>query len=212
VVVDDHPLMREGIMSQLRRYNGINVVGQAAHGQELLQLLDSVAVDVILLDLQMPEMNGPQSLLQLKSSYPKIKVLVFSMFNERRMMREMLRMGANGYVTKDISTEHLVDAIYNVQFRGYHAQDDAMRQLIEEVNQQQHSGEPEVMQYEKLSKRDFEVLNLICEGLSSDEIAPRLNLSKPTIDLVRSRLIAHFRARNVVHLVAEAIRLGVYIP
>jgi DNA-binding NarL/FixJ family response regulator len=204
--------MRQGIVQQLSRGNGITVVGEASHGQELFQLLDSLVVDVVLLDLQMPELNGPQSLIKLKSSYPNIKVLVFSMFNEKRMMREMLRLGAHGYVTKDISTEELVDAIYNVQYRGYHAQNDTMRQLLDEVKQQRHSSDPDVMNFGQFKDRDLQVLQLICEGLSSEEIAPRVQLSKPTVDLIRSKFIAHFGARNVVHMVAEAMRLGVYIP
>ena len=96
MVVDDHPLMREGIVSQLRRGHGVKVVGEAANGAELLSNLESNSVDVVLLDLQMPEINGAQALMQLQKRFPHLKILVLSMFNEKRMMREMIRMGANG--------------------------------------------------------------------------------------------------------------------
>jgi DNA-binding NarL/FixJ family response regulator len=211
VVVDDHPLMREGILSQLKRGSGIKVCGDVSNGAELLLLLPQTPVDVVLLDLQMPEMNGPQTLIQLRSDYPEIKVLVLSMFNEKRMIREMFRLGANGYVTKDVSTEELIDAIYNVYYRGYHTQNDSALSIYQEI-QKEKSTQPTPIHTAQLKERDLLVLNLICQGLSSDEIAPRLNLSKFTIDLCRSRLISHFGAKNVVHLVAEAIRLGIYIP
>ena len=212
VVADDHPLMRQGIVSQLAVGNGIKVVGEASNGTELLQVLSETQSDVVLLDLQMPEMNGPQSLIQLKAKHPQIKVLVFSMFTEKRVMREMLRLGANGYLAKDVNTEHLVDAIYNVHYRGYHAQDDDMRKLMLEVNAQQLSVEAEVNSHDQLKERDLAILNMICEGMTSEEIAPKLSISKQTVDLSRARLISHFGVRNVVHLVAEAIRLGIYIP
>jgi two-component system response regulator DegU len=211
VVVDDHPLMRDGILSQLKRGNGIKVCGEAANGAELFVLLPQIQVDVILLDLQMPEMNGPQILIQLRSDYPKIKVLVLSMFNETRMIREMFRLGAHGYATKDVRTEELVDAIYNVHYRGYHAQNENILSIYQEI-QKAKPTQLEPNHIAQLKERDLVVLTLICQGLSSEEIAPKLNLSKYTIDLCRAKLISHFGAKNVVHLVSEAIRLGIYIP
>jgi DNA-binding NarL/FixJ family response regulator len=212
MVVDDHPLMREGIVSQLRRGHGIKVVGEASNGAELLRDVESFAVDVVLLDLQMPEINGAQVLTQLKRQLPHLKILVFSMFNERRMMREMIRLGANGYVTKDIGAEDLIDAIYNVHYRGYHAQDDFMRELLARESSALKVEDDSSGYFRKLKDRDMIILSMICEGLSSEEIAPRLNISKQTVDLCRSRLITHFGARNAMHLVAKAIQLGFHLP
>jgi DNA-binding NarL/FixJ family response regulator len=212
MVVDDHPLMREGIISQVGLGQGIKVVGDASNGRELLEKLKKMHVDVILLDLQMPDMNGPQTLMRLQKKFPRIKVLVLSMFNEKRMIREMFRLGAHGYATKDIAAEQLIDAIYNVYYRGVHAADETTRSILQEVQQEKANHEEKPTQFEELKDRDHTVLGMICEGLSSEEIAPRLNLSKHTIDLCRARLIAHFDARNVVHLVSEAIRTGFYIP
>ena len=212
MVVDDHPLMREGIISQVGIGQGIKVVGDASNGRELLEKLNTLPVDVILLDLQMPDMNGPRTLMQLRKKFPRIKVLVLSMFNEKRMIREMFRLGAHGYATKDIAAEQLIDAIYNVYYRGVHAADEITLSILQEVQAEQTNHEEKPYIFAELKDRDHTVLGMICEGLSSEEIAPRLNLSKHTIDLCRGRLITHFHARNVVHLVSEAIRTGFYIP
>ena len=212
MVVDDHPLMRDGIISQLSRGKGIKVVGDASNGRELLEKLNTMPVDVILLDLQMPDMNGPQTLMQLRKKFPRIKVLVLSMFNEKRMIREMFRLGAHGYATKDTASEQLIDAIYNVHYRGVHAADELTLTILQEVKNEQANLEQKPSLFAELKERDHTVLAMTCEGLTSEEIAERLNLSKYTIDLCRGRLVAHFDARNVTHLVAEAIRLGIYIP
>ena len=212
MVVDDHPLMRDGIISQLSRGKGIQVVGDASNGRELLEKLNTMPVDVILLDLQMPDMNGPQTLMQLRKKFPRIKVLVLSMFNEKRMIREMFRLGAHGYATKDTASEQLIDAIYNVHYRGVHSADELTLTILQEVKNEQANLEQKPSLFAELKDRDHTVLAMTCEGLTSEEIAERLNLSKYTIDLCRGRLVAHFDARNVTHLVAEAIRLGIYIP
>ncbi len=212
IVVDDHPLMRGGIIAQLSRGKGIKVVGDASNGHELLDKLNTLPVDVILLDLQMPDMNGPQALMQLRKKFPRIKVLVLSMFNEKRMIREMFRLGAHGYATKDTAAEQLIDAIYNVYYRGVHAADEITLSILQEVQAEQANREEKPSIFAELKDRDHTVLGMTCEGLTSEEIAERLHLSKYTIDLCRARLVTHFEARNVTHLVAEAIRLGIYIP
>jgi DNA-binding NarL/FixJ family response regulator len=212
MVVDDHPLLREGIISKLGRGQGIKVIGEAANGRELIEQLDTLTVDVILLDLQMPDMNGPQTIMHLSKHYPQSRVLVLSMFNEKRMIREMFRLGARGYVTKDSDTELLIDAIFNVYHRGYHAHDEITRAIWREVQAESSEKQDTNSIYAELKERDLKVLSYICEGLSSEEIAPKINVSKHTVDLCRAKLIAHFGAKNVVHLVAEAIRLGIYIP
>jgi DNA-binding NarL/FixJ family response regulator len=212
MVVDDHPLLRDGIISRLSRGHGITIIGEASNGADFFQKLPALPIDVLLLDLQMPEMNGPQTLMMLQKDYPKMKVLMLSMFNEKRMIREMFRLGACGYVTKDTSTEHLIDAIYNVHYKGYHTQDDTIRAIRDEVLKEKGDSNYIHTPFDNLRDRDLTVLAMICEGLTSEEIAPQLNVSKQTIDLCRTRLIAHFNARNVVHLVAEAVRLGIYMP
>ena len=212
MVVDDHPLLREGVISQLSRGQGIKVAGHASNGLELMEKLKNLTVDVIILDLQMPDMNGPQTMMQLRKSYPQCKVLVLSMFNEKRMIREMFRMGAQSFLTKESGTEQLVDAIYNVFHRGYHTPDETTKNILREVQAELSHKEEETSIYAQLKERDLKILTLICEGLSSEEIAPKVQVSKHTVDLCRAKLIAHFGAKNVVHLVAEAIRLGIYIP
>jgi two-component system response regulator NreC len=102
-VVDDHSLIRHGIISQISRGHRIKIVGEAINGIELFNLLNEVHVDVVLLDMQMPEMNGPQTLHKLKMEYPKLKVLIISMLADSKIIREMIRLGASGYVNKDIS-------------------------------------------------------------------------------------------------------------
>jgi DNA-binding NarL/FixJ family response regulator len=125
----------------------------------------------------------------------------------------MIRLGANGFVNKDIQREDLIDAIYNANFRGMHAQSDEMRLLFDrpsDVNT--YETEIESSASMRLKDRDVLILRDICDGYTSEEIADRVNLSKQSIDLHRMKLITHFNARNMAHLVTEAIRHGYYIP
>ena len=212
-VVDDHRLIRQGIISQISRGHRIKIVGEAINGIELFNLLNEVHIDVVLLDVQMPEMNGPQTLHKLKLEYPELKVLIISMFSDPKIIREMIRLGASGFVNKDIAGEELIDAIYNVNFRGMHAQNEEIRSVFNKINLSDPNDAVLVIQDSiRLKDRDITVLKRICEGNTSDEIADEVQLSKQSIDLCRLKLIAHFGARNMAHLVAEAIRLGYYFP
>ncbi len=101
---------------------------------------------------------------------------------------------------------------YNVFHRGYHTPDETTKNILREVQAELSHKEEETSIYAQLKERDLKILTLICEGLSSEEIAPKVQVSKHTVDLCRAKLITHFGAKNVVHLVAEAIRLGIYIP
>lgn len=212
-VVDDHRLIRQGIISQISRGHRIKMVGEAVNGVELFNLLNEVHIDVVLLDVQMPEMNGPQTLHKLKLEYPELKVLIISMFSDPKIIREMIRLGASGFVNKDISGEDLIDAIYNVNFRGVHAQNEEIRTIFNKLNLSEPNDAGLVLQDStRLKDRDIIVLKRICEGYTSEEIADELHLSKQSIDLCRLKLIAHFGSRNMAHLVSEAIRLGYYFP
>ena len=213
VVVDDHRLVRQGIISQINRGYRIKIVGEACNGIELFQLLKNTIVDVILLDIQMPDMNGPQTLKKLRLEYPNIKVLVISMFNDKRIIREMIRLGANGFVNKDVKEEDLIDAIYNVNFRGMHAQNEEIRALFSNLfSGEKSESEIDFHDSTRLKERDISILQSICDGYTSEEIAAQVKLSKQSIDLYRMKLITHFKARNMAHLVTEAIRHGYYIP
>jgi DNA-binding NarL/FixJ family response regulator len=212
-VVDDHLLIRQGIISYINRGHRIKVVGEASNGNELFDILNDTHVDVVLLDVQMTELNGPETLRRIQAEYPHVRVLVISMFSDRRIIKEMLRMGACGYVNKDIQPEELIDAIYNTNFRGMHAQNEEMRELFTAIGNPSELDSAIAMQpNERLKERDLEILQLICEGYNSEEIAEQINLSKQSVNLCRLKLIAHFGVRNMAHLVAEAIRLGYYFP
>lgn len=189
VIVDDHRLVREGIVSQINRGYRIKVVGEASNGAELFHLLSGIQADVVLLDVQMPEMNGPQTLRRLQAEYPHINVLVISMFTDKRIIKEMLNLGACGFINKDIGGEELIDAIYNTNFRGRHAQNDEMRAIFASLDDVK-SIKPDLENITpiRLKHRDLNILCMICEGFTSEEIAVEVDLSKQSVDLIRLNL------------------------
>lgn len=200
IIADDHSLIRDGLRSMLEKDDLCSIVGEAANGNELLELLKTVKCDVVCTDISMPEMDGIEATRQIVKNYPKVKVMCLSMHEEAAFIKQMMEVGAVGYVFKDSSSEELKNAIQAIHSgKKYFNQ-----KLFDILLNMESSGK----QISVLSSREKEILKLIAEEYTNPEIAEKLFLSVRTVDTHRQNLIQKLDVKNTAGLVKYAIKSG----
>ncbi|MDR6941119.1 response regulator transcription factor [Mucilaginibacter pocheonensis] len=203
-IVDDHTLFRNGVASLLSELNEIEVMFDAANGEEMINKLAPDALpEVILMDITMPVMNGYESTQWLKKNYPQIKVLALSMFEEDAPIIGMIKSGASGYLLKESKTADLVIAIQTVVNHGFYLNNLVSGKLIRSVQDDQLETKREINQ---LSDRELKFLELCCSELTYKEIAGVMNLSPHTIDNYRETLFQKLELKSRTGLVLFAIK------
>ncbi|OUJ75832.1 response regulator [Hymenobacter crusticola] len=207
VLTDDHAIIRDGINSLLRDESGLEVVGEAGNGQQLLDFLETTPVDVVLLDLNMPIMDGFTTIGHLRRLYPHIKVLVLSMLDHERYVAQALEAGALGYTLKSTGRAELVYAITTVA-AGQSFLCTAIGMALLRRLQSPEASVGEAPKTSSLSKRELEVLRLIAEGMTNAEIADKLFTSKRTIETHRQNIIEKTQAKNTAALIKFAASNG----
>lgn len=205
LIVDDHPVVINGIMKAFQDHEEIELVGSVLNGDDALNWLEDQEADVVLLDVNLPGKDGIELCKIMRRQYPELKIIGLTTFSQASFIAGMLRNGANGYLFKNASEEELTEAILTV-YQG-------KRYLSEEVNDkliskatQQSVGRGSFIP--KLTRREKEVLELIVEECTTQEIADRLFLSVSTVETHRMNLIAKLNAKNVAGLVKNAIKFG----
>jgi DNA-binding NarL/FixJ family response regulator len=209
-IVDDHLLFQELLVSQLSKKKNIKVVFVASNGQQLLQKLATQTVDIVLLDIEMPFLNGRETLACLQHDFPKIKTIMLSMHEEPSVVSSLIKDGANAYLKKNCTYKELIDAVFDVSEKGYHHNEVISTLFFNTLNN--HSNTIKTILKNKLSIRDEIILTLICDGKKSVEIAELLYLSKKSIDTLRTDLLKRLGATNSANLVTKCILLGLYKP
>lgn len=209
-IADDHTKVLQGLSAALKDEEGITISFVAQNGIEFLEKLKSKPIDVALLDLDMPEMNGKEVLEILLKKYPEICVIFISMHTNVQIAGELIQMGAKGYLKKDCSVEELVDAFYNVLDKGIHQSDIVNEALLIQV--QKNHKRQEAMAHFNFSEREMMVIRLICSGSTSESIADRIGLSKKSIDRTRSKLFQVLHAKTTADFARICIEKGLYQP
>lgn len=201
IIADDHIIFRKGLRTILNEIPEIKVVAEASNGQELLQILKTQQVDIILMDIKMPLMDGLEATEKISKKYPDIKVIALTMHEEIGYFNQMIDAGAVGFLLKKTNKDELETAIKSViEGDNYFSQE-----FITSINK--HTM-PKRVSNINLSDREIEVLELICKGFSNIEISKQLGLSQRTIDSHRSRLFEKTGAKNAPNLVLFAIKNG----
>lgn len=197
VIVDDHRILRDGIKALLNHMHNVELVGEASNGRELLHMLSSCEVDLILMDINMPQMDGIEATREALKRCPAVKILVLSMHDDLNYYDSMVQLGVSGFLLKESDFEELENAIKTVfEGRPYFSQELLLRLL------RSKKGESKV----QLSPRERDVLQLICQGLSTQEIANKLFLSVSTIEKHRAELLVKTDSPNATALAVYAIK------
>jgi DNA-binding NarL/FixJ family response regulator len=209
-LVDDHTVLRNGIRALLANEEGLEVVGEASDGLGLLEQLPQAAPDVVLMDINMPGMDGVETTRRLRELYPEVRVLALSMLDNEQYVNQMLESGAAGYLLKNAALDEIVFAIRTVAAgRPFFCTELGLSMLRQFTELLYGGGEPTPTRKPNgLSKRELEVLKLIAEGLTNAEIADKLFTSKRTIETHRQNIIEKTQAKNTASLVRYAVSQG----
>ena len=206
-IADDHHLFRTGVRTSLSSRKDIHIVAEAENGMQLLNLLKHIKPDVVLLDIQMPIMDGLTTLPEVKKLYPNVKVIMLSMHNDHSMITKMMEIGANSYLTKESDADVIYQAIrtcYEDEFFFNDLTNKAMltglrtkREPVQEAN--------EVV----LTDKERRILKLMCEEKSTREIADLVEISPRTVEAIRDKLKTKTGAKSMAGLVMYAVKAGI---
>ncbi|HJL73511.1 MAG TPA: response regulator transcription factor [Nitrospinaceae bacterium] len=199
IIADDHPLFRRGLKHALEETDDIEVACEADNGDELLSLIKGDEFDMVLLDIAMPGKSGLDLLKQLKSEYPKLPILVLSVYPEEQYAVRFIKAGASGYLTKESASEKLVEAIRKVADGGKYASQTITEKLAFDFS------DYEKPLHERLSDREYQVFGMISVGKSLTEIGKELSLSVKTISTHRTRILEKMKMKKNAELIHYAI-------
>lgn len=201
LIVDDHHLVREGLRNLLEKEHDFNVVGEASNGQEAIATVESVRPDVVVMDVEMPVINGIEATSRIRDTFSRTKVLMLSMHSDPALIRRAIRSGARGYVLKHTVSGELVSAIRTV-CRGVVHRSRALQEAESVYGQFVHDTKP------CLTPREREILQLITAGHSNRQIASSLSISIKTVAAHRTNLMAKLNTHSLPDLVHTSLKLG----
>lgn len=206
VLVDDHSLLRNGLASLIKSFGSYNILFEADNGKDFISKLKPKQLpEVVLMDINMPEMDGYEACLWLKNNYPAIKVLALSMYDNENSVIRMFKAGAKGYILKDCDPGELQIALDDVVIKGFYYSEMVTGKLIHTINtlDEEDSQTKNVIQ---LSEREITFLKMVCTELTYKEIAEKMFLSPRTIDGYRDDLFHKLNVKTRVGLVMYAIK------
>lgn len=206
-IADDHHLFRTGVKTSLSSRKDIQMVAEAENGMQLLNLLRHIKPDVILLDIQMPIMDGLTTLPEIKKLYPDMKVIMLSMHNDHSMITKMMEIGANSYLTKESDSETIYQAIKTCHEEEYYFNDLTNKALLNGLRTKMapHPTVPDV----QLTDKEITILKLMCEEKSTKEIADMVDLSPRTVEAIRDKLKSKTGVKSMAGLVMYAVKAGI---
>ena len=200
LIADDHDIVRQGIRTIISDVSDMNVVGEAENGNEVLRKIQELDVDVVIMDYDMPDRNGLDTLIELKSINPKLPVIILSMFPEDHYGVRFLKAGASGYLGKSNVTQQLVEAIRRVINGHKYISPNLADKLVSELNK-----DSEGPLHAKLTDREFQVFHFIASGKRLKGIAEELHLSINTVSTYRTRILDKMEMKNNSDLIRYAI-------
>jgi DNA-binding NarL/FixJ family response regulator len=205
LIADDHQLLRDGLRRMLSETSSIHVVDEAGNGHEVLAILQNQKVDVVLMDINMPGMDGVEATARIRVDFPEVHVLALTMLEQGSFVQLMLRNGASGYLSKNACGEDLITAIHEVHAGKRYLGERATEMLLASVSRQQSGARPLIP---ALTRREKEVLQLIMQGMSDTEISATLFISPTTAESHRKNLRSKLGARNSAEIVRIAMERG----
>ena len=203
IIVDDHLIFRQGLISIITSENIATVIGEASNGIEFMELISNQKPDIVLMDIDMPHMNGLDATEKAIKLIPDLKIIVFSMFSDEEYYHKMIERGVKGFILKTSGINELENAIHEVMRGESYFSNELLRKIISNF---EHKNNSKFTKKEMLSEREIEVLQQICLGLSTDEIGEKLFISPKTVKTHKSNLLAKTITKNTPALILFAIK------
>ncbi|NBC81750.1 MAG: response regulator [Bacteroidetes bacterium] len=197
IIVDDHRLFRNGLKFILNESKDLEVIADVSDGKEFLTMIDKYQPDLVLMDINMPNMNGIEASKLALEKYPDLKILVLSMFGDEEYYNTMIDIGVKGFILKDVDNQELKHAIRKVADDGSYFSSELLLRLIKNKPEENTVS---------LTTREKEVLQLICSGFSNHQISEKLFISQRTVERHRASLLEKTDAKNSISLVVYAIK------
>jgi DNA-binding NarL/FixJ family response regulator len=205
IIADDHAIVREGVKALLNKVDSsIKVLGEASNGNEVLDIVKEARVDVCILDISMPLLNGFETIARLSKISPNTKVIVLSMHDDRASVKKALKVGAKGYLLKDNAIEEIVKAIHDVNHELFYLSSKISNYIVEEFVCERHD-DIKAESIIELTGKEREILQLIAEGYTSKEIASQLDMSHHTVNVHRNNIMQKLGLHKLTELVKYAI-------
>lgn len=205
-MVDDHPVVREGVRSCLSRHEHLEIVGEAIGGIEALEKAQELLPDIVLMDINLPELNGLEATRMPRRNLPQVPVLILTVHNRNEYVLQIRRSGADGYVLKEASPEELIQAIEMVDANKSFFSSKVIQFVLDEYTDT--AGQTPSARGTELSQRERDVLTRIAQGLSNKQIASALGLGVRTVETHRERIMRKLGLHTVAELTKFAIRTG----
>ncbi len=206
MVVDDHPVVVEGIKSAIKELDGFVWVGEAYGGEQAMQLLAELRPDIVIMDISLGDGNGVEYSKRIKSLYPQIKIIVYSMFSDKEYVIELFKAQISGYVLKQDSFDEFLMALRAVKAGGAYFNPSAPQLIADHLSRPQATG------LETLSRREFEIFRLLADGKTVKETGIILNISPKTVETHKYHIMAKLEVDSVTGLTKLAIRENVISP
>ena len=203
ILVDDHQIFRQGLKSILSLNNIANIIGEASNGIEFLEILTHLKPQLVLMDIDMPHMNGMEATKEALEQIPDLKIIAFTMFSDEEYYYKMIEGGVKGFILKTCGIDELEIAIQSVLSGENYFSNELLRNIIKNLGRSQNGNTSE---HEKLTRREIDILQNICLGLTNDEISQKLFISPKTVKSHKSNLLEKTVCKNTPSLILFAIK------
>lgn len=208
LLVDDHVVVRSGLRMLLEAQSGFLIVGEAETGREAVEMVEDLQPDVVLMDIQMPDMNGIEATRHLRKTKIKTAILALTMHEDDQYFFEMLHAGSSGYILKRAAPDELVEAIHTVADGNVYLYPSLATRLVQDYLQRADAGDQPMIQ-DNLTPRELEILTLIAEGNTNAEIGRQLVISPKTVDSHRENIMRKLNLHSRIDLVKYALKMGI---
>ncbi len=208
LLVDDHALFRKGVAEQLANQDDVEVVGEASHGLEAIQMARELVPDVILMDINMPKCDGLEATRQIKREMPHVKIIILTVADDDQKLFEAIKSGAQGYLLKNLEPSQLFDVLDSISRNEAPLSGIIAAKILNEFSQRDPDAQGQADLIEALTEREIGVLELVVEGLTNKEIASKLHISVNTVKIHMRNILEKLHLQNRIQAAVYAVREG----